>query len=221
VTPDPAFETRALLWGNLLLALCVGLYVVSVYTTSGAAGLAEMASTAGVSLAITGKLVIFWGLKKDALPIWSLAVMTFLIDMVFAFALASGLRGLERAPLIGRWLHSSRMRAKLVLVEYPGLKRLAFFGVVAFVLLPIAGTGAITGSIVARLLGLSRLAGIAAVALASGWSASAFALLAYFVGDQAQAILANKFLVGGILVFAAVLAWIVYRRVLAELRRQA
>src|SRR5262245_22211874 len=188
--PSPSreeFESRVLRWGNVGLATFVCLYVAWVYSKEGAAGLGKIATAAGASLLLAGKLVIFWGTRRGALSIWSLALMTFTIDMICAFALASGLRGLERAPLVGGWLHTSRARAKQVLIEYPGLKRLAFFGVVAFVLLPIAGTGAITGSIVARLLGLSRLAGIGAVAVASGWSAFAFSVLAYYVGsDQAR-----------------------------------
>lgn len=226
---DPILESRLLFWGNLALATCVGLYLAYVYGTSGTAGLAELATAAGVSFAVAGKLVIFWGLKNGAMPVWSLAVMTFLIDLVLASGLMSGLRGLEHAPLVGGWLHNSRTRAKEVLTEYPGLRRMAFFGVVAFVLLPIAGTGAITGSIVARLLGLPRLSGIGAIALASGWAALSFSLLAYFLGEQSEALvqhlgefihtLPGTLIVVGVIGLVVAVGLTVYRRVLAELRR--
>lgn len=213
-------ESRVLLWGALALVAFIAVYLGYVYSESGVGGLGQLATLGGLSLVAAGKLVIFFGLDPGQPPIWSLALLTFLIDLVFAFALASGLRGLERAPLVGGWLVKSRTRAKQVLVDYPGLRRWAFFGAVAFVLLPIAGTGAITGSIVARLLGLSRLAGIGAVALASAWSACAFALLAYYVGDQAEAMLKNPVLVAGVLVGAAIVGWIAYKRVIRELRRK-
>jgi len=217
---EPNLETRALRWGNLALAAAVAAYLAYVYASSGAAGLAEIATTAGLSIAVFGKLVIFWGLRAGSPPIWSLALLTFLIDLVFAFALASGLVGLERAPLVGGWLRKGRARAREVLQEYPGLRRWAFFGVVAFVLLPIAGTGAITGTIVARLLGLSRFSGIGAVALASAWTAGVFALLATFVGAEAESLLKNPVLVVATLVVAAAVAWFAYRRVLRELQRK-
>lgn len=213
-------EERALFWGNLALAGCVATYLAYVYGTSGAAGMAELATAAGLSFAVFGKLVIFWGLKDGAAPVWSLAVMTFLIDLVLASALASGLRGLERLPLMGGWLHNSRTRAKQALQEYPGLKRMAFFGVVAFVLLPIAGTGAITGSIVARLLGLSRLAGIGAIALASGWAALSFSFLAYFLGEQGEALIKNPLIVLGVVGLIGATGWTLYKRFVAELRRK-
>ncbi len=218
---DPQLESRVLFWGNLALAACVGLYLTFVFVTSGAAGMAELATAAGLSFAAFGKLVIFWGLKNGATPVWSLAVMTFLIDMVLASALASGLRGLERAPLIGGWLHNSRTRAKEALQEYPGLRRMAFFGVVAFVLLPIAGTGAITGSIVARLLGLPRLSGIGAIAVASGWAALSFSFLAYFLGEQGEALIKNPLIVLGVVGLLSAVGWRLYRRFVAELRRKA
>jgi uncharacterized membrane protein len=218
--PDVTREERALFWGNLVLAACVAAYLGHVFATSGTAGLAELATVAGLSFVAFGKLVIFWGLKEGAIPVWSLAVMTFLIDLVLASALASGLRGLERAPLIGGWMHNSRARAKEVLLEYPGLRRMAFFGVVAFVLLPIAGTGAITGSIVARLLGLPRLSGIGAIALASGWAALSFSLLAYFLGEQGEALIKNPLIVAGVIGLIGAAGWTLYKRVLAELRRK-
>jgi len=226
---DNEREERVLFWGNLALATCVVSYLGYVFASSGTAGLAELATAAGVSFAVAGKLVIFWGLKAGAMPVWSLAVMTLLIDLVLASALMSGLRGLEHAPLVGGWLHNSRTRAKEVLTEYPGLRRMAFFGVVAFVLLPIAGTGAITGSIVARLLGLPRLSGIGAIALASGWAALSFSLLAYFLGEQSETLIKHlaefvhtipgKLIVVGVIGLVGAVGWTVYRRVLAELRR--
>jgi uncharacterized membrane protein len=213
-------EDRILFWGNIALAACVALYLVSVFASHGTTGMVELATTAGVSFAVLGKLVIFRGLMEGAIPVWSLAVMTFLIDLVLASALASGLRGLEHAPLVGGWLHNSRARAKEALAEYPGLRRMAFFGVVAFVLLPIAGTGAITGSIVARLLGLSRLAGIGSIALASGWSALCFALLAIFLGEQGETLIKNPLIVAGVVGLLGAVGATLYKRFLVELRRK-
>ena len=218
--PETNLETRVLRWGNLVLAACVCVYLAYVHAHGGMAEIATVASAAGLSIVVLGKLVIFGGLKAGAPPIWSLAIMTVLIDLVFAFALATGLVRLERAPFLGGWLKKGRARAKEVLLEYPGLRRLAFFGVVAFELLPIAGTGAITGSIVARLLGLSRLAGIGAIALASCWTAFAFSLLATFMGEQAENMLKNPLIVAGVLGLAAAAGWTAYQRVLSELRRK-
>jgi len=85
---------------------------------------------------------------------------------------------------------------------------------------PPAGTGAITGSIVARLLGLSRVAGIAAIAVASGWSALCFALLASFLGEQGETLIKNPLIVAGVIGLLGAVGVSLYKRFLVELRRK-
>jgi len=218
---DPSFEQR-LLWGlNATLAGVCAAYLGHVLVTGGVPGLTEIATTAGLSVAVLGKLVIFWGLREGAPPLASLALLTLLIDLVFASALTTGLRDLERAPVLGRWLRLSRAQTKRVLREYPGLERLAFFGVVAFMLLPFAGTGAITGTLLARIIGLSRLAGIGAVGVASTCGAVTFALLARFLGEQGERLLRNPALLIAVLGLLGCVALVLGRRFAAELRRRA
>lgn len=218
MAPESRLERNLYRWCALGMLASTALLLVWVQRSAGAAGLWKLSGSAAASLFVIGKFVIFTGLHDDALSVWMLALMVFELDMVFAFAMASGLEGLERAPVLGRWLRHARARALELLDRYPGFQRLAFFGVVAFVLLPLAGTGSITGSFVARILGLSRLAGIGAIALASAWSACAFALLAHFLGEQAETLLQSPLVAGFSLCLAALLGWLAYRRILAHLR---
>jgi hypothetical protein len=105
-----------------------------------------------------------------------------------------------------------------MLREYPGLRRMAFFGVVAFVLIPLAGAGAITGSFVARILGLTPMAGVAAIALASGWSSLAFALMAHFLGEKGEVLLKSPVLAGTGMILLIGVAWISYSHFLKRLK---
>ena len=218
MTPESELERIAFRWCVVTLIAITVLYLVETYVAAGPTGMAEIASYASISLFFIGKFVIFAGLKQGALPVWSLALLVFLMDMAFAFALASGIRGLERTQWIGDWLRRARGRAIEVLATYPGLKRMAFFGVVAFVLLPVAGTGAITGSFVARVLGLSRLSGIGAIAVASAWTTLSFAFLATFIGERAEVLLHNPLLVGVSIVCFLAVGWILYQHLLRRLR---
>ena len=215
---ESRFERAAFRWCVALLAATIVALLYAVYRSSGEAGLWELGAAAASSFFLIGKFVIFWGIRDASLSIPVLALLVFLMDMVFAFALASGLASLERAPVLGGWLRRARARAIELLQRYPGFERLAFFGVVAFVLLPVAGTGAITGSFVARLLGLSRLAGIGAIALASAWTALSFALLAHFLGDKAKVLLESPVLAGGVLVALIIGGSIAYLRILKRLK---
>lgn len=218
MVPESELERIVFRWCVVTLIAVAVLYLVETYVTAGPAGIAQLASYASFSLFLAGKFVIFYGLKQGELPVWSIALLMFLMDMGFAFALASGIRGLERTRWIGDWLRRARGRALEVLTTYPGLKRMAFFGVVAFVLLPVAGTGAITGSFVARVLGLSRLSGIGAVALASAWTTLSFAFLATFIGDRAEVLLKNPLLVGVSTACFLVVGWLLYQQLLRKLR---
>ncbi|MEW6070962.1 MAG: small multi-drug export protein [Planctomycetota bacterium] len=199
--------------GGTLLALLL------VWRGAGVAGLAHLGSAAATSILLFGKFVIFLGLHEDyPLSPAVLALLVWMIDVLIAFALASGLERLERAPLLGRWLRRARLRALAVLREYPGLERMAFFGVACFVMLPLAGTGAISGSFAARLVGLRRIPGVLAIVLGSAGTAASFLLLALFLGEQAEELARSPVLIGGTLVGLVVAGWIAWRRITRRLR---
>ncbi|HEX6883260.1 MAG TPA: small multi-drug export protein [Planctomycetota bacterium] len=203
------------------LAVALGLaaaFFAWVHHDGNESGLLAIVGHAGLSLTFVGKFIVFAGLTEGAPSPWQLAGMVFLLDMLFAFALASGIEALERAPLLGRGLRHARTRAQEVLAEYPGLQRRAFFGVALFVFLPLAGTGAITGSFLARIFGLTRFDAVRAIALGSAVTALIFAALAHFVGAQAEAFLKNPVLAGLSTLVLLFVAWRAYLRFLKGLR---
>ncbi|MCZ6596246.1 MAG: small multi-drug export protein, partial [Planctomycetota bacterium] len=191
-----------------------------LYRTQGTAGLTGLGSLTLTSLVALGKFVIFAGLRGEtSLGPWALALMVWLIDLLVAFLLASGLESLERAPVLGRWLRRARRRAMDVLTEYPRFERMAFLGVALFVLMPIASTGAVTGSFAARIMGLSRLAGVVAIALGSAGTAVLFAMIAQFLGERGEVLLASPVLIGVCLVAFVVFLRIAYVKVRTALRK--
>jgi len=216
--PETPLERAAFRWCLFVYLLAVLAFLGWFRWAHGAAQLLALGGLALTSFLAMGKLVIFAGLSPDSPSIWTLAALVFGIDMACAFLLASGIGPLERIPRLGRGLARANARAERALRAYPGLRRLAFLGVVAFVLIPVAGTGAITGSFVARLLGLKRLTGVAAIGFASALSATCFALLARFVGEGAEHLLRNPVLITLGALGAAGVLWLAYRRVLRALR---
>lgn len=218
MSPESARDRR--LYHASLLAGLAGFvaFFAWVHWDGNESGLLAIVGHAGLSLAFVGKFIVFAGLTEGAPSPWQLAGMVFLLDLFFAFALASGIELLERAPLLGRGLRAARARAQEVLAEYPGLERRAFFGVALFVFLPLAGTGAITGSFLARIFGLSRFDALAAIALGSSVTALLFAALAHFVGAQAESFLKNPVLAGISTVVLLFVGWRAYLRFLSRLR---
>jgi uncharacterized membrane protein len=214
-------ETLVYRWCGLSVLAGTLASLVVLHHQAGWEGVRALGALALTSLFVLGKFVIFLGISDEApLGPFALGLMVWLLDLLCAFALASGLSGFERAPMLGRWLRRARRRSRRVLEDFPRLQRWAFLGVVAFVLLPIASTGAVTGSFAARLLGLSRLTGVVAVALGSAGTAGIFALLALFLGEPAQTMLSSPLLAFASIVGLALFAVIAYRRVLELLRKE-
>ena len=145
----------------------------------------ETVESAGASVAIAGKYIVFKGLRAGSnLGPYGLALLVLLIDLNICIALTSGVKHLERAPALGRWIRLARRRTKLVLDANPGLQGTAFFGVALFVFLPLPATGGVMGTFAARLIGLSRLAGLGAVGLGAGGIGLVFALLGQTLKDN-------------------------------------
>ncbi len=181
--------------------------------------LPEIASFVGGSF-LGGKFLIFSGLSpKVSFGPFGLAFLFVMIDLHFAFLTAWVLSRFERHARIGAWIRESRLRAHKLLLEYPGFRRMAFWGVAFFVFLPLPGSGAVTGSFAARLMGMARLTAVASITIGSIAIALLFAGMAEVLGEQGQRILENRWLALGIaLVFAATL-WAGYARVKTMLRR--
>lgn len=223
VSPGEPRSRRLLYrWSLALFLALLALFLAEVRGVAGPDGLAELGRSMLASLLLLGKFAIFLGLREDArFGPWTLALAVWCIDVLLAFLLASGLESLERAPGLGRWLRRSRARAETVLRRYPGLVRMAFFGVVAFVLLPLAATGAVSGSFAARLVGLSRVGGVLAIALGSAGTCFSFALLADFLGERAEELARSPVLIGASVLLLVVVGRVLWVRVTRELARPA
>ncbi|MEM7310157.1 MAG: small multi-drug export protein [Planctomycetota bacterium] len=210
-------ETLAYRWSFLAVYAGAAFGLIWLGSTAGGGALAELGTLAATSLLLFGKFIIF--APDRLIGPWGLALMVWLIDLMVAFALSSGLGAFERMPLVGSWLGRARTRAVQVLAEFPRLERMAFLGVVVFVLLPLASTGAVTGSFAARLTGLSRLAGVLAIALGSAGTAACFAFAAVFLGERAEEVLRSPVLAGTMALVLVAFGWFAYSKAKELLRR--
>lgn len=169
---------------------------------------------------VPGKYVIFSGLAPGApMGPLGLAVLCVPVDALVALGLALFLGPLRRLPYVGPGLRSVNLRARVVLDDYPRLRRMAFVGVALFVFLPLPGTGAVGGMFAGQMIGLSRPMTVLSIALGTSAIAALFSSLALTLGAESQRILQSPgFVIGCVLVFAAFLwaAWRVAKRKLRE-----
>lgn len=188
----------------------------------------SLARIAAASVAVfVSKLFIFggaielWPFDTTTLDFnaWELALVAWVIDLWVACALLTGISSFERLPFAGRAMSEARARAGQTLVDYPGLRRLAVFGIALLVFLPIPASGAVTGSLVGRLVGLSRMATFGAVASGAGIAVCVYAAAATFFGANWRALLESPTLVVFSLIAFVIFVWIAWLRVRRALTR--
>jgi uncharacterized membrane protein len=170
---------------------------------------------------LPGKYLIFSGLTPQVpLGPWEIAVLAVLVDTATALTLAVGLGWLMKIGWIARTLKRAHDNAQAVLDGYPRLRRMAFWGVVLFVFLPLPASGSIGGSFVGQFIGLTRTSGAIAVVLAGALVSALFAGLAVFMGARAQEMLRNPWLTAGSVVLFAAFAWIAWLRTKRALQQR-
>jgi uncharacterized membrane protein len=166
------------------------------------------------------KFTIFGGAISD-FPYgpWVLALVAWMLDLLACVGLLSGVPLLARLPFSGPALASMRQRAFLTLVRYPGLERMALFGVGLFVFLPIPGSGSVIGTLVGQLVGLSRTSTLLVVALGSGLAAATMAAMATLLSERWESLLESPLFAAAGFVLLLLFAWIALVRAHRQLRR--
>ena len=124
---------------------------------------------ATMAAAAAGRFVILGG--KDDHPAGfsaiELALLVLYLDTIWAIVLAWHAGVLFRVPWLGKRLKAAVQEGNLLLKKNRWMRNITVGAVLAFVMLPISSTGSIGGSLLGRLLGLSRGATLFVVLLGS------------------------------------------------------
>jgi uncharacterized membrane protein len=209
-------DSRRFRWTALTVVVASLVAMASYVALHGWTAFGQL-TVAGTFVFLT-KLSIFGGnIPEQRFNPWELALIAWVIDLWVSCALLAGLASFERLPLAGKALADANVRAGKTLLEYPGLRRLAFWGITVLVFLPIPGSGAVTGTLVARMVGLSRVASFSAVAAGAGFAVLTYAAVAVFLGNQWERLLTDPLVLAlSVLVLVAFVAfaWLRVRRAL-------
>ena len=107
----------------------------------------------------------------------------------------------------------------VTLREYPGLRRLAFWGIAILVFLPIPGSGAVTGTLVGQLVGLTRMGTFVAVVSGAGVAVATYAAVAVFLGSQFENMLTSPLVLALCILVFVLFVWWAWLKVKRELQR--
>ncbi|HUT36566.1 MAG TPA: small multi-drug export protein [Planctomycetota bacterium] len=182
--------------GGFALILCIAWAVTGAFGTVIWLTGIEIGSFIGF-----GKFVIFGGVVRDVImnifhyvpttdppgP-WALAATVVYGDIATATVLLANMSVLYRMGSLGRRLAACHASGRQVLRVHPWMRRMAWVGVAVFVAAPFQGTGAVIGTILARILGISWFSTLTATAAGSVAGCAGMAVLGHYARDRVQAI---------------------------------
>ena len=110
------------------------------------------------------------------IPWWLIASTLALLDFAGALFMAWNFPLVLRIPIAGPWIARFMTGGKHYLNQHPWLEKLYFIGLVLFVCLPIEGSGSIVGTIIGRMLGMTKMQVLTCITLGGVIGSFALAL---------------------------------------------
>ncbi|HUU76141.1 MAG TPA: small multi-drug export protein [Methanoregulaceae archaeon] len=99
------------------------------------------------------------------IPWYTVATSIAILDVAAALFMAWNFDLALKIPVLGDWINRFMEGGSRIISRHRWLEGLYFFGLVAFVMFPLQGSGGIGGSILGRILGMKKIEVVAAVAL--------------------------------------------------------
>ena len=169
-------ERPILWWATLLSPFLLTVTVLGLLSAINGPGYAfKCVNHALLTFFVLGRFVMLAGVSgetsstvaKIAMSPGELFFLVTYLDFMVALFVTFHMGVLFRVPKIGPKLAMLVWDGKFFMESQPWIKRVAFGGLVSFVIIPFSTTGSIGGSILGRLLGLSRWTTVGGVLLGS------------------------------------------------------
>ena len=112
-----------------------------------------------------GKGTVIPGGIALGLDPWVLAIATAFVDIAVGVFLTWNFDLAKKIPFIGSGITRIQEKGKTMLTSLPWLERASVTGIIAFVMFPFQGSGAVGGTILGRAIGISPNKNLAAVSI--------------------------------------------------------
>ena len=169
-------ERPVLWWATLLAPVVLTISILVLLSVINGPGYAlKCVNHALLTFFVLGRFVLLAGMEgevtervaKIAMRPSELFFLVTYLDFIVALFVTFHMGIMFRIPKIGPKLAMLAWDGKFFMDSQPWIKRMAFLGLVGFVIIPFSTTGSIGGSILGRLLGLSRWTTVGGVLLGS------------------------------------------------------
>jgi len=181
------------------------LIIILTFVLAGGIAAAFIVGTTVGSFVGAGKFVILAGMVEDApINVWVLATLVVYGDIATTLVMLANFHLLFKLPFLGPRLMKAQEASWNVLRANRWMRRMAWIGVAVFIAVPFQGTGAVVGTVLARLLALSPWSTLTAVAFGSALGCYPLALLGANLSRRIETIAEHPVIVVGffVLLFA-------------------
>lgn len=216
--PAPTSEAPTAERGHpaaVILPLALSVSIITLFFFfSGPDAAVELILSALATATVLGKFAVLRGLNSSGLldSPYKMAVLIVYLDVLIATVAIYNIRLLYRIPRFGAKIAALQKSGQRILERNPWMRKATFLGIIAFVMFPLSGTGAIGGALFGRLLGMSRLRTMVGISLGAVFGAFLMAFLAVIFGDQMKSLSESGFLVWGGLAFVGLVVYWLWRR---------
>ena len=213
---EPA-AVRRLHPAGVLLPIVVSLAILLVvWILRGPNATTELLVKAIFIGTVMGKFGVLFSVSPDGGFLdssWKVACLVLYLDLMVGLIAVFNIGLLFRIPRFGRKILDLQQFGRLMVSRNPWMRKMTFAGIIAFVMFPLSGTGAIGGALFGPLLGLSRARTMAGIAVGSvlgsfGMAALASPLLEV-LGEDAKNNWIFKY--GGLVFLLALVGWLTAR----------
>ena len=149
--------------------IVTGLILLVLYFAGDIELVEKIVAHAFLTFFFFGRLIILGGDENSEVLLspWQLFWMVNYMDLMVAVFVACHMGIIFRVPFFGKILAELVGDGQFLLKKNPWILRIAYLGLVLFVIFPTSTTGSVGGSIFGRLLGLSRWTTVSAIAIGS------------------------------------------------------
>jgi hypothetical protein len=186
-----------------IVTAIAALLIVFLFVSHDAA--AEVLWKAITTATVAGKFaVLLYEPGKFLSTPYHMACLVVYMDLTIGFISVFNFGLLFRIPAFGNKLQEIRSFGGFMLRRNPWMRKATFAGTCAFVMFPLSGTGAIAGSFLGQLLGMSRARTMFAILVGAIIGAFGLAALTGFLPEGIKDSLVFK--LGGLVVILATVA---------------
>jgi len=104
------------------------------------------------------------------------------VDVVSSYFLLYNFYMAKKIPLLGRWIDKSQEFGAKKMEQNEWIKRLAFYGVATFVVVPFQGSGGVGASILGRVLGMNKYYAWVSIITGSFIGCFLIGIVSYYTG---------------------------------------